>query len=100
MSYSDTLHHNIKLQNILSKDLFYFGGYTLPGEFSIFLVAQSVKNPPEMQETACNVETQVQSLGWEDPLEKVEATPLPCLGNPMERGGWQTSVHGVAKSRT
>jgi len=36
-------------------------------------------------------------LGWEDPLEKVEATPLPCLGNPMERGAWQTTVHGVAR---
>ena len=28
------------------------------------LVAQTVRNPPAMQET------QVQSLGWEDPLEK------------------------------
>ena len=28
------------------------------------LLAQLVKNPPEMQET------RVQSLGWEDPLEK------------------------------
>ena len=27
-------------------------------------MAQTVKNPPAMQET------QVQSLGWEDPLEK------------------------------
>ena len=32
------------------------------------LVAQSVKNPPAMQET------QVRSLGWEDPLEKGKAT--------------------------
>ena len=31
-------------------------------------VAQLVKNPPAMQET------RVQSLGWEDPLEKGEAT--------------------------
>ena len=29
-----------------------------------FLVAQTVKNPPTMQETC------VQSLGWKDPLEK------------------------------
>ena len=29
-----------------------------------YLVAQTVKNPPAMQETW------VQSLGWEDPLEK------------------------------
>jgi len=23
-----------------------------------------------------------------------------CLGNPMDRGPWQATVHGVAKSRT
>ena len=33
-----------------------------------FLVAQTIKNLPAMQET------QVQSLGWEDPLEKGMAT--------------------------
>ena len=22
-----------------------------------------------------------------------------CLGNPMDRGAWQATVHGVAKSR-
>ena len=33
-------------------------------------MAQLVKNPPAMQETW------VQSLGWEDPLEKGKATPL------------------------
>jgi len=32
------------------------------------LVAQLVKNPPAMRETW------VQSLGWEDPLEKGKAT--------------------------
>ena len=23
-----------------------------------------------------------------------------CLGNPMDRGAWQATAHGVAKSRT
>ena len=23
-----------------------------------------------------------------------------CLGNPMDRGAWRATVHGVAKSRT
>ena len=23
-----------------------------------------------------------------------------CLGNPMDRGAWQATVHGIAKSRT
>ena len=37
------------------------------------LVAQLVKNPPAMQETW------VQSLGWEDPLEKRKATHSSIL---------------------
>ena len=37
------------------------------------LMAQMVKNPPAMQET------QVQSLGWEDPLEKGMATHSSIL---------------------
>ena len=37
------------------------------------LVAQMVKNPPAMQES------QVQSLGWEDPLEKGMATHASIL---------------------
>ena len=48
------------------------------------LVVQMVKNPPAMWET------QVQSLGWEDPLEK-ECNPLQysCLENSVDRGAWQ-----------
>ena len=37
------------------------------------LVSQMVKNPPAMQET------QVQLLGWEDPLEKEMATHSSIL---------------------
>ena len=37
------------------------------------LVAQTVKNLPTMSET------QVQSLGWEDPLEKAMATHFSVL---------------------
>ena len=45
-------------------------------------VAQSVKSLPAMQET------QVRSLGQEDPLKKEMANPLQysCLGNAMDRG--------------
>ena len=37
-------------------------------------------------------DTWVQSLGWEDPLEKEMATHSSILawGNPMDRGAWQT----------
>ena len=51
------------------------------------LVAQLVKNLPVMQET------QVQSLDQEDPLEEE-------MENPMDRGAWQATAHGVAKSWT
>ena len=46
-------------------------------------------------------ETQVRSLGWEDPGER-NGNPLQysCLENPMDRGDWWAVVHGVAKSRT
>ena len=40
------------------------------------LVAELVKNPPAVQETV------VQFLGWEDPLEKREATHSSILGLP------------------
>ena len=53
------------------------------------LVAQLVKNPPAMWETW------VQSLGWEDPLEKGKATQYSGLENSMD-----CIVHGVAKSWT
>ena len=42
-------------------------------------------------------ETQVPSLGGEDPLEEGMATHSSILGNPMDRGAWQASVHGVTK---
>ena len=58
------------------------------------LVAQMVKNLPAIQETW------VQSLGWEDPLEKKMATHSSILAwrIPMERGAWWAIVHGVTKS--
>ena len=62
-------------------------------------VAQWVKNLPAMQETQ---ETQVQSLGWENPLEWGTATHSSILAwrNPMYRGPWQATVHSVAEADT
>ena len=47
-------------------------------------------------------ETWVQSLGQEDPSEKGTATHSSILAwrIPIDRGAWQTAVHGVAKSQT
>ena len=46
---------------------------------------------------------QVSSLGQDDPLEEGMATHssiLACLENPMDRGSWQATFHGVTKSQT
>ena len=40
-------------------------------------------------------ETQVQSLSWEDSLEEEMPTQYSCLENPMDRGAWRATVHGV-----
>ena len=52
-----------------------------------------VKNLPAMQET------QVQSLGWEDPVEKemVTHSSILALENSMDRRAWWATIHGVAK---
>ena len=60
------------------------------------LVAQMLKNSPAMQETW------VQSLGWEDPLEKGLATHSSILAwrIPWTEKPGMLPVHGVAKSQT
>ena len=60
------------------------------------LVAQRVKNLPAMQETW------VQTLGWEDPLEKGNATHSRILAWRIlvDRGAWWTAAHGVGTSQT
>ena len=55
------------------------------------LVAQLVKNLPAMRETW------VQSLGWEDPLEKGKATHS---SNSGLENFMACIVHGVAKGQT
>ena len=74
----------------------------------VSLMAQTVKNPPEMQETW------VRSLGWEDPLEKEMATHsstlawrsrwteepgrLQSMGLQRVGHGWATSLHFTSNS--
>ena len=58
-------------------------------------VAQWVKNLPAMQGTQ---ETQVQSLGWKDPLEEEMAAhcSIPALKVP---GAWWATVQRGAKTQ-
>ena len=70
-------------------------GYPLQHSWAS-LVAQMVKNLPEMWETW------VRSLGWEDPQEEDNAThsSIYAWRIPMDRGSWLATVHGVTKSQT
>ena len=70
-------------------------GYSLQYSWAS-LVAQSVKKLSAVQETW------VRSLGWKEPLEEGMAMHSSILAwrIPMDRGAGQSTVHGVAKSRT
>ena len=59
-------------------------------------MAQMIKNPLQMRETC------VQSLGWEDLLEKGMATHSSILAmeNSMDRGAWRVAVHSIAELDT
>ena len=62
--------------------------------YQSFPVAQTVKNPPVMQETW------VRSLGWKDPLKEGMATHSSILAwkIPRDRGAWRATIHVVAES--
>ena len=55
-----------------------------------------VKNLPIMRGTW------VRSLGWENSMEEGMVTHSSVLvwSNPIDRGAWLGTGHGVAKSRT
>ena len=52
---------------------------------------------PPMQEMQ---ETQVWSLGWEDPLQNGNTPQDSCLGTPRYRGAWKAAGHRVAELDT
>ena len=68
--------------------MFFFNGYVFLREEGASLVAQMVKNLPTVPET------QVRSLGWEDPLEEEMATHSRILASKIpwteEPGGLQS----------
>ena len=59
------------------------------------------KNPPAIQETTCNA-GDLGSIPWSgrSPGEgKGNTLQYSCLGNPMDRGAWWATVHGVTRIR-
>ena len=62
-------------------------------------MAQLVKNLPAMQETACKKPGFDPWVGRS--LGKENGNPLQysCLGNPIDKGAWWATAHGVARVR-
>ena len=56
----------------------------------------------QMVESACNEGDPSLIPGLGRSLGEGDGNPLQysCLENPMDRGAWQATVHGVEKSRT
>ena len=54
------------------------------------------------KDSACNVGDLGSIPGLGKSLGEGDGNPLrySCLENPMDRGAWQATVHGVAKTRT
>ena len=54
------------------------------------------------KESACNAGDTGSTPGWgKSPGEgNGNALQLSCLKNPMDRGDWQATIHGVPKSWT
>ena len=65
------------------------------------LVIQLAKNPPAKQETACNAGNLGLIPGSVRSPGERNGNPLQysCLGNFMDRGTWQATVHGIARVR-
>ena len=61
-----------------------------------FTGSSGVKNLPALKETWA------QSLGQDNSLEEEMATHSSILAekNPMDRGAWQATVHGITESQT
>ena len=60
------------------------------------------KGFPEDKASACNAGDlgSIPGLGRSPGEGNGNPLQYSCLENPMDRGAWQATVHGVAKSRT
>ena len=54
------------------------------------------------KESACNTRdlSLIPRSGRSPGEENGDPLQYSCLGNPMDRGAWQPTVHGFAKSQT
>ena len=56
-----------------------------------------LRNGPTVFQTSCTILHAPKQLTWR---RKWQPTPVLLLGEPMGRGGWQATVHGVTENQT
>ena len=69
--------------------------------WSPFLSLLDFPNSSDCKESACNVGDLGSVPGLGKSCGEGNGNPFqyPCLENPMDRGAWQTTVHGVSRVR-
>ena len=67
-----------------------------------YFAMKHFSNGSDGKESTCNAEDLGSISGSGSNPGEGNGYPLQysCLGNPMNRGAWQATVHGVTKSRT
>ena len=65
-------------------------------------VYKSILGSSDGKESICNTGDPGSILGLGGSPGEGNGLPAPysCLGNPMDRGAWWATVHGVTKSQT
>ena len=74
--------------------------YTTSRIYYSFIARKSTFLGFSSEESACNAGDEGSIPGWKTSPEEGNGNPLQysCLGNPMDRGAWWATVHGVVKS--
>ena len=88
-----------RFDGLLSTLLFYVSCFPLDAVLEASQVAQVIKNPPANAGDARDMGS-IAGLGRAPGGGNGNPLQYPCLENPMDRGVWQATVYGVAKSRT
>ena len=72
------------------------------GFFCCVFVSWGLPCSSDSKQSACNAEDPGSIPGLGRSSKEGNGNPLQysCLENPMDRGAWRATVHGVAKSRT
>ena len=68
-------------------------------EFTVLKIIQGFPGGSEGEEFACNAETWVQFLGWEDPLEKGMATHCSILAWRILWTGGPSGLQSMGSQR-